>query len=353
MILDDIDAMRALDPHDMLERISEVPQQCRVAWEQAEALPLPAPYAQAERILILGMGGSAQGGDLLANLAAGELRVPVLVNRQYNVPAFVDERTLVIACSYSGNTEETLAAFRAALDRGAMGLAVATGGKLAALAEALALPFSPITYRSVPRAALTHSFVRLLVFFQKLGFIADKQADMAEAIDVMRQMQAEIGAPVPAQRNPAKQLAQRLLGHLPVVYGSDLLATVAKRWKGQLNENAKSWAFADEMPELDHNSVMGTRLPAALLPHVRVVMLQSADDHARNQLRFRATRQLLERDGLAVESVAPRGRSRLAQMFSLIHLGDFVSFYLAMLHGVDPTDTSAIEWLKARMSEAG
>ena len=351
MILDDLAAMRRLDAQDMLGRITEMPTQCRIAWERVMSFELPPAYRQAREVLILGMGGSAIGGDLLRTLAAREYPLPVLVNRQYTVPAFVDERTLVIACSYSGNTEETLAAFRAALEKGAMGLAIATGGKLARLAEAHSLPFYRIEYCSVPRAALAHSFVSLLGIFQQLGFIADKRDDLAEAAEVMEQWQAEIGPQVATKDNPAKQLAQRLYGKLPVVYGAGLLGTVARRWKGQLNENTKNWAFFEEMSELNHNAVLGTHWPQELLPQLLVVMLTSEGDHPRNALRFQVTRELLEREGVAVEILPARGRGRLAQMLSTIHFGDFISFYLAMLNGVDPTDTGAIEWLKERLAQ--
>lgn len=351
MILDDLSAIRELDTQDMLGRIVEMPAQCRLAWERAMAFDVPAAYGQAREVLILGMGGSAQGGDLLRTLAADECSLPVLVNRQYTVPAFVDERTLVIASSYSGNTEETLSAFQVALDRGAMGLAIATGGRLGHLAQAYGLPWYRIEYPTVPRAALAHTFVPLLGLFQRLGFIADKSADLVGAVAVMEQLQAEIGPQVATADNRAKRLALRLQGRLPVVYGAGVLGVVARRWKAQLNENSKSWAFFEEMSELNHNAVMGTRWPPALPEQALVVMLTSEGDHPRQALRFRVTRELLEREGVAVAVVTARGSSRLAQMFSSIHFGDFVSFYLAMLNGVDPTDTRAIEWLKARLAQ--
>jgi glucose/mannose-6-phosphate isomerase len=335
----------------MLGRIVEMPAQCLIAWDRIMDFDLPAAYERAREVVVLGMGGSAQGGDLLRTLAADECQVPLLVNRQYTVPGFVDERTLVIGSSYSGNTEETLAAFQSALDLGAMGLAIAKGGKLAAVAEARDVPFYRIRYETVPRAALAHTFVPLLGVFQQLGFIRRQGDGLAEATAVMEQWQAEIGSQVPLEENPAKQLAQRLFGKLPVVYGAGMLGVVARRWKAQLNENSKSWAFFEEMPELNHNAVMGTRLPFVFPPHALVVMLTSESDHARNRLRFQVTRELLEAEGVAAHEVEARGESRLAQMLSSIHFGDFVSFYLAMLNGANPTDTGAIERLKAQMAQ--
>jgi len=353
MILDDRAAMRRLDPQDMLGRIVEMPAQCHVAWERIMSFQLPTSYRQAREVLVLGMGGSAQGGDLLRTLAAGECHLPVLVSRQYAVPAFVGESTLVVACSYSGNTEETLAAFRAALDKGAMGLAIAKGGELARLAEERGIPFYRIRYETVPRAALAHNFVPLLGVFQMLGFVAANGDALTEAAVVMEQWQGEIGPQVSLESNPAKELAQRLRSKLPVVYGAGTMGVVARRWKAQLNENSKHWAFFEEMPELNHNAVMADQWPAILPPHALVVMLTSEADHPRNRLRFQVTGEHLEAQGVAVQVVEARGRSQLAQMFSSIHYGDFVSYYLAMLNGANPTDTSAIERLKAQMAQRG
>ena len=351
MILDDLTTMRKLDAQDMLGRIVEMPSQCHLAWARVATFDLPPAYRQAREVVILGMGGSAIGGDLLRTLVADECPLPVLVNRGYAVPAFVDGRTLVIASSYSGNTEETLTAFRAALHMGAMGLAMSTGGQLARVAEEHNLPFYRIEYESVPRAALAHSFVPLLGIFQRLGFIADKGDDLTEAVEVMTRLQEEIGPQVTTEDNPAKRLAQRLHGKLPIVYGADHLSAVARRWKGQFNENSKSWAFFEEMPELDHNAVLGTRWPRELVPRLLVVMLTSEGDHPRNRLRFEITRELLEREGVEVEVISAWGEGRLAQMLSSIHFGDFVSFYLAMLNNADPTETEAIERLKERLAQ--
>ena len=334
-------------------RISEFPDQCLMAWDQAADLQISAHYRRARSVVVLGMGGSAQGGDLVSALAASENSIPMVVNRQYSIPAFVDEHTIVIACSYSGNTEETLSAFQQALDRGAMPLAIATGGRLEQMAAKHAIPFSRITYATVPRAAPAHSMVRVLSIVQQLGLISEQHPNLVEAVDVMKAWQEGIGPAAPSKDNLAKGLALRCQGRLPVVYGSGALGIVAMRWKGQLNENAKSWSFFEEMPELNHNAVMGTRLPADLVPLLHVLMLTSSHDHPRNRVRFDTTAALLRRDGVSVETVTARGESALAQMLSLIHLGDFVSYYLAMLNGVDPTDTGAIEWLKKRIAEAG
>ncbi len=349
--LDKSHLFRETDPQDMLARISELPQQCRDAWANAQSLPLPAEYCQAEAVVILGMGGSAIGGDLLRTLLESECPVPIIVNRDYTIPAFVNERTLAIASSYSGNTEETLAALEAAQQAGAMLLAIATGGKLAARARELNVPLLTFDYRSQPRAALGHSIVALISIICRLGLVSDKAADLDEAVSVMESWQRDINEAVPLTENEAKKLAVKLHERLSVVYGAGHLSEVARRWKGQLNENVKAWAFFEQLPEMNHNALAGTEFPADLAEKIVAVMLTSPLDHPRTRVRFQITQEIFSQRGVSCEVVEARGSSRLAQMLSAVHFGDYVSFYLAMLYGVDPTSLEAVDYLKRRLAE--
>ncbi len=353
MNLDDPMLFSELDPSGMIERIGELPQQCRAAWALAQGIELPPAYGEVRHVVILGMGGSAIGGALLQGLVAGECAVPITVVRGYTLPAFVrGPRILVIACSYSGNTEETLSAFGEGLARGARLAAITTGGKLAALAQERGVPLVRFDYRSQPRAALGYSFALLLGLLCRLGLLRDYSADLEEAGRVMETWQAEIGPDVPTPRNAAKSLAGRLVDRLPVAYGAGFLSTVANRWKTQFNENSKHWAFFEEMSELHHNAVVGLGIPQAVRDQAVVLMLRSSLDHPRVQVRWEVTRELLLREGVAAETLQGRGESRLAQMLSLIHFGDYASFYLAMLNGVDPTPVETIAFLKQRLAEA-
>ncbi len=350
--LDNWKLFQKIDPDDMLGRIAELPQQCRDAWRNVQGFELPPEYRQANKIVILGMGGSAIGGDLLRVLAEPECALPIVTNRDYTVPAFVNAQTLVIASSYSGNTEETLSAFAQARERGAKLLAVTTDGELARRARELGAPLLTFSYKSQPRAALGYSLVSLIGVVQKLGFIGDRAADLEEAVAVMEALQEEIGAAIPTAENPAKQLAERLRGCLPVVYGAGYLSEVAHRWKTQFNENAKAWSFFEQMPELNHNAVVGYQFPQELADKVAVVMLTSSLDHPRHRVRFRVTREILDRRGVACEMVSARGQSPLAQMLSAIHFGDYVSYYLALLYEVDPSPVEIIGYLKERLAQS-
>ena len=297
------------------------------------------------------MGGSAIGGALLSSLVAGECKVPIICVSGYDLPACYGEQDLVIASSYSGNTEETLSAFEQAAERRCKLAAVTTGGRLGDLAGEKGIPCLRFEYESAPRAALGYSFTLLLSLLCHLGFVADQGDNIEKAVLMMNQVQEECLPAVAVDNNPAKSLAGQLLRQMVVVYGAGFLAPVSRRWKGQFNENAKNWAFWEELPELNHNAVVAYEMAEAVWECATVVILRSELDAARIQSRWEVTQDLLQKAGMPVEVVWARGEGRLAQMFSLIHLGDYVSLYLALLKGVDPSPVSQIDYLKARLSE--
>ncbi len=350
--LDAHDQFARLDPHGMLTRIGELPQQCEHGWSLALQLSLPNEYRQPGQIVLLGVGGSAIGGDLLRTLVMQDCPVPIVVHRDYSLPAFVDRDTLVVVSSYSGNTEEALVGFEAATQRAARVMAITTGGELARRAHERGLPVWTFDYQAQPRAALGYSLTFLLGALQHLELVSDKSADVAEATAVMRQWQSQIKESVPEAENPAKQMARRLHRRLPVVYAAEHLSEVGRRWKGQFNENSKSWGVFDVLPELDHNTVVGYPLPPGLSRLAHVVLLTSPLNHPRVLLRFDITRELLQRHGYAYDMIEAHGQSRLAQVLSAIHFGDYVSFYLAMLNGVDPWAIGNIEFVKSRLEDS-
>lgn len=350
--LDDIDELRGMDPAGMLQRIAELPQQVASAWEAAGKLDLPTGYARARNVVVLGMGGSAIGGDLLRSLVAGECMVPIQVSRDYELPAFVGADTLVIACSYSGNTEETLTALHQAEARGAMVLASTSGGTVLAEARQKGYPVYQIHYKSQPRAALAHGLIPLLAVFQKLGFVSDYSSTVQEAVETLESLLPEINEEAPTSRNIAKQTALLLFGRLPVVYGGGVMGEVAHRWKTQLNENSKSWAFFETLPELNHNAVLGYQFPAEISQKTVVLFLRASSLHSRIALRYDVTAEILTRFGVQYESIDACGRSALSQMLSTILLGDYISCYLAFLYRVDPTPVETIDYLKTRLGRS-
>ncbi len=350
--LDDPKVHKKLDPSDMREHIRELPRQCMRAWQQALDFKLPSDYSRVNKVVILGMGGSAIGGDLLSSLASLESTTPFIVSRDYSLPASVDAKTLVIASSYSGMTEETISAFSQALETPARKLIITTGGKLKEIAEQNHIPVFTVNYKSPPRAALAHSFMPLLGICQRLGVVSDKSKDVAEMERVLKNMQGTIYESNPLKSNPAKQLATKLHSHLAVIYGAGFLSPVAQRWKTQINENSKAWAFFEILPELNHNSVVGYEFPPELAKSIFVVFLRSPRLHPRTLLRYKLTAEMLAQRKVSHETIEAKGKSALAQMMSQVYFGDWVSYYLALLYETDPYPVKIIDFLKKRLSES-
>lgn len=347
--LDREDQYRDVDQAGMLERMLDMPRQVREAWTLAQGLALPAAYGGARNVVICGMGGSAIGGDLTRTLVESEAAGPILVCRGYDVPHFVGPDSLVVLSSFSGGTEETLSAGERALEAGARVIAITTGGRLAERATQARFPLVEFKYRGQPREAIGFSTLLMLGVLARLGYVADRTTEVEAAASVLETMAHELGPSAPADGNPAKRLAQRLFGKVGLIYGGGGMAEVARRWKGQLNENAKNWAFFEQLPELNHNAVLGYQFPIGLSSRVFVVILSSSLNHPRITAREDVTAELLGRWGVSSERVEARGDSALEHVLSATYFGDFVSYYLALINDVDPSDTQTIEFLKARL----
>jgi glucose/mannose-6-phosphate isomerase len=352
MNLDDLVAIQKLDSENMLAEINNLPGQLAQAWALGQTLPLPKIESIA-RVVISGMGGSAIGADLLAGYAAGDCNVPVFVHRDYGLPAFVSGKdTLFIASSHSGNTEETLDAFELALKRGCSVMAISTGGKLAEKAAAAGCPVWIFPHRGQPRAAVGFSFGLLLAIFSRLGLLPAQADLLAGAVQAMQTQQDQIMATVPAALNPAKRYAGQLVGRWVTIFGSGVLAAVARRWKGQINELAKAPANFEFLPEADHNTLAGVLNPSMelLMPHTMTLFLGAALDHPRNKIRAMITRQTYMIEGLNTDVYMSQGETSLAQMWTAIHFGDYMAYYLAIAYHTDPTPVEALVSLKATLA---
>jgi glucose/mannose-6-phosphate isomerase len=350
-ILDDPKARARLDPGGMGAAVHGLPDQCRAAWDEARRLDLPADYREIDRIVILGMGGSAIGGDIFRLLLARESAVPVLNQRHYDLPSCVDGRALLIASSFSGGTEETLSAFERGLATEAKKLAITTGGRLLATARANGVPVFTFEFRGEPRAALGYSLMPLLAVAESIGLMQGISQDVDEAIAAMESLRSRIGEEAPLADNAAKQLAARLAERLPVIYGAEVLTEVAHRWKTQLNESPKVWAFYEEIPEANHNALVSYGLPEEVARLALVVYLRSLDYHPRVTLHYEMNQRALADAGVEFTEVQAEGRSALAQAMTCILMGDYVSYYLALLNGLDPTPTTVIDNLKAWLAQ--
>lgn len=341
----------AVDPAGMSGRIASFPDQVREAVTIGRAAPLKLSTAGIRSIVLCGLGGSAIGGDILRSYAAGELAVPLIVNRHYTLPRFVDRNTLVIISSYSGNTEETVSAHREALRRKARILCVTSGGTTAKLAARAGSPVITIPGGAPPRSALGYSFFPLLIAFGRLGLIRDKRREIAETIALLDAQRARFITTDP-ETNPALALALRLRGRISVIYSStERFDAVNTRWRGQIAENAKALSFGHVLPEMNHNELVGWKALVDQMHQIQVILLRDAHDHPRVKVRMDITREILRKYTDHVAEVWSEGTSPLARMFSLIYLGDWVSLYLAVLHKEDPTPVDVIDYLKNELGK--
>lgn len=355
MFLDDVD-YEALDPDNMRGHIDALPDQLESAWNRARSLELPSAFGAVKRIVITGMGDSVIAADLLAALAEASCTTPIIVNRDYSLPAFADgSETLVIAMSYSGTTEETISAAAQAVERGTQVLAITSGGELAERVNAAGGTVWSFDYASQPRAALGWLYGLLLAAADKLHLLPDLGANVVEAIERLRRDREVWKADTLTNRNSAKRVAGQFVDRIPVIWGGGFLAPVARRWKTQFNSNAKTAAFYEVMPEVNHNAIVGIAAPEELINRhkIQIVQLVSAQyDHPRVFLRHESTDDMLREAGIISEMVKARGEGRLTQQMNLIQFGDYVSFFLAMANGVDPTPIVPIDRLKQKMAEA-
>ena len=351
-VLDDLKYCSAADPGGMLTAVEGFCDQ----WEEATGIGMdfePPKLSGIESVAILGMGGSAIAGDFLRAYLQDDCPIPIVVVRGYDLPKWVGKSTLVIASSYSGNTEETLTSTGEALRRGCPVIGITTGGKLEKIHEesgVAPVPLIKIPPGFSPRAVIGYSFVPLLVMLGKLGFASDQKAVLEEAHQVLKGTCAAYGRSKKTGNNPAKDLAHRLFGRFPIVYcGGGVFEAVSYRWRCQFNENSKRLAGSHVVPEMNHNEIVGWEGPRHLTTSSVVIYLCDESNRREVNARFEFMQPLIEKGGGRVVEFRGEGKSVLSRIFSMVNLGDFVSVYLALLEGVDPTPVYAIDTIKAHL----
>ena len=355
-VLNDLDNIRALDPGNMYNAIFDLPEQMAAALEIGRKWRTSADdFADIKNIVAVGMGGSAIGADLIRSYLSTVLLVPFQVCRHYSLPEYVDDETLVIVSSYSGNTEETLSAVDDAISRKSMIAAVSTGGMLQEVAEINDIPLAIIPSGLQPRAALGHSFVPVLVFLEKIGLIKNVAEEITAMIEKLKEFRDGLIEDQPVKMNLAKQLAEKMHGKIPIIYtGPALTDVVGIRWKGQICENSKILAFANQFPEFNHNELVGWSEPIEEhKENLVVLILRDTDDHHQVRQRMNFVRDMLQAREVDVIEIHSKGETALQRTFQLIQLGDFVSYYLAILNEEDPTPVAVIEDLKKFLSGKG
>ncbi len=349
--IDRIEQYPEVDPQNMLGHIQDLPDQLVVAWNTGLTLPVTG-LQKPNAVVIAGVGGSAIGADLLASYVQDSCPVPVFVQRDYGLPAWANgPETLVIASSHSGNTEETVSAFEEAKRQGCQVLAISRGGTLSELAGQSGSLWWPFVHNGQPRSAVGWTFGLLLALFHQLGFTPDAGKEVQAARDAMLAQQELLAPQVTLIKNPAKRQAGQLMDRWVCVVGSGLFAPVARRWKGQMNELPKAWSQFEFLPELDHNTLAGTICPPEMLEKLVVLFIRGEAELPRNGLRSELSRMEFMQQGIATDVYLAKGTTAMEQMWTAIHFGDYMTYYLALLYGIDPTPIVAMENLKVSLKQ--
>ncbi len=349
--LDNLAELRRRDRGDMLGILGRFNQLLENALESAAPVELPRQKT-VDSVVFLGLGGSAIGGDLVRTYLGSDLKVPFQVVRDYTVPGWVGRTTLALVSSYSGDTEETLTALQAAEAAGAVVVCMTSGGELEKIAARDARPVFRFPGGYPPRTALPFSFVAVLAALSGMGLINDRSDEIRASLPWVRHRLEVYGPENVSSDNPAKALAARLAGRVPIIYGSaDRLASVARRWAAQISENAKQLAYFSELPEMNHNEIVGWQHPPELLRRLMPIFLRDQQDHSRTQIRLEITREFLGQHTEPVLEYWSAGDLWLERLWTLILLGDYTSVYLSFLNREDPTPVEMIESLKVRLRQ--
>ena len=345
----DLNQIHKYDTQNMLHLLNAFPEQCAQARRIAQDFRFTRRDSRPHtNVVIAGMGGSAIGGDLARAVLSRESAVPIIVNRNYTIPEFIGDQTLFIAASYSGNTEETLQSVHEAFKKGAEIFAITSGGRLREEAEANGWPCLTIPAGQPPRASLGYLFIPIVSILTRLGYAPDTilNADLDEAVGLLRRMAEQFK---PGENSPPERCAKQLIGKLPIIYAPQELEAVAVRWKGQFSENSKSLAYANVYPEMNHNEIEGWKHPPNLTQKCHVIQLHDSSAPQQTQDRMRITAELICKHTDGITDVHSEGESLLARIFSLISIGDWTSFYLAIEYEQDPTPVDRIQELNEEL----
>jgi glucose/mannose-6-phosphate isomerase len=352
--LDDVQAIAKLDSEDVLGAAERFAEQCREAWAIGRAARDLPDGAGVESVVVFGMGGSGISGDVVQALVEPRLAVPWRTIKGYGpIPEWVGRNTLAFLVSYSGDTEETLAAFEEIHDRGARAVVVSSGGRLAELAASYGMAHVQIPGGRQPRASLGFLALPVLAVLVEIGLVPDCSDDVEEAVAGLADISKTCGRDVPVEENLAKRLATSLSQRVPVVYGgSGIGEVVAYRFKCDLNEYAKSPAFANAVPEMNHNELEAYGPTSeAIRKGFVVVIMRDADDHERVALRFDIVKRLVEESGSEVIEVRSQGIRPLARMLTLVMLTQLTAIYAGLINDVDPGPVPVIENLKRKLAD--
>ncbi len=356
MILDDLSQIKNLDRGKALESIKLLPQQIEQAWVEASAINFPESYKKASNIVIAGMGGSIYGGKIIKSLYDGlnPQKVPVDIVNGYTLPGYVDKDSLVILSSYSGNTEETLECGKQAVEKGALTIGVTSGGSLGSLLKEKNFPsyiFNPKNNPShQPRLGGGYMIIGLIALLAKMGYIPVSEEDIKNLISFLKKKADTLSPDVNSSTNIAKQLAQNYKDKIPVLIAADFLEGAIHAIRNPIHETSKQFSLAFTIPELNHHLMEGLKFPLVAHDILYFIFLESDLYLEKNKKRLDLTKDIVQKNNYQTSSHKLTGSNTLAQTMELIQLGSWISFYLAILNGIDPTPVPWVDHFKKRIS---
>jgi len=349
-VLDKPEWVKKVDKSNMLSDLVKTPDYCRDAIKRTKKVNVP-DNVNAKNVVIVGMGGSGIGGEILHDWLRDTLPIPIEVCKDYTLPAYVNKNTLIFANSYSGNTEETLTAFLTAIHRKCHVLAVTSGGQLEVFCKKLQVPHVIIPSGLQPRVAVPYMFFPLSVLMEKLGVISNIDDELEEAIAVLEKVSKANAPEVATENNRAKQLATELMGTIPVIYGFRQYTSIANRLKAQFNENSKIPSKSDTFPELNHNEIVGYEAPETLTKKQSVIIIRDPQEPPEIRNIIETTTKFVFNRVKTVLEIKAEGEGKLAKMFSVLCTGDYASVYLAILQNKDPTPVNIIVKVKSELAK--
>lgn len=333
-----------LDTENQFAVLKESYKQIEYAWANQFSLS-SIDKNKIKNIIVTGLGGSAIGGELIQNFFRTDLNVPYAVNRNYELPLYANEETLVIASSYSGNTEETISALNQAIEKKCQIVCVTTGGKIEEIAKKNNIPYAILLKGFQPRYALWINFFTLLKIFHSLKLVPDQTENVNLAISLLKRKGEEYSKP----ENEAVTLAENLLGFIPIIYSvSDYTSAVGTRLKGEFNENSKQHAFFGNLPELNHNEILGWEGYKPTM-NFKLINIFNDDYHQQVKKRIALTSQIVAKSGCEVINLESKEPNTKLRLIDLIYLGDWATYYYAVLRGFNPTTIDNIDYLKANL----
>ena len=355
MIFDSREEIGKIDVSNVLGSVEELPNQCRQAWEDAGKVAVPDSYRDVDNVVMSGMGGSGLGARVIDSVYSEQLQLPLIQIHEYHLPGFVNEGTLVICSSYSGETEETVVNAREAINRQAKWMAIGTGNTLIEMAKQVGAPYYQIDPKynpsSQPRMAIGYSIVGQLALAAKAGLIRVSKQEIGEAIAAMEKVKAESEVETVTEKNPAKQLAVKMKDKVVVFAAAEHLVGATHTVNNQQNENAKNFCVDVQIPELNHHLMEGLKHPLPNPKNLLFVFINSGLYPERVRRRVELTKEVVEKNGIETVILEMKSAAKLSQAFELIQLGGFANFYLSILYGQNPAPIPWVDYFKTRLGQ--